>query len=116
MLDLEVYSHKLYTRASFIVCQHEDDIIAFTAFYQNEEAKQLYITLICVDKSFQRQGLGYKMLDSLMSLKADGFETIGLEVLKDNISAYNFYKRNGFMEQEDRREKFLMVKISEILK
>lgn len=45
-----------------------------------------------------------------MSLKADGFETIGLEVLKDNISAYNFYKRNGFMEQEDRREKFLMVK------
>ena len=108
--DLEVYSDKLYTRASFVICRNGNEITAFTAFYKNREAKQLYISLICVDKSFQRQGLGKQMLDMLSGLKAEGFESIGLEVVKTNISAYNFYKKYGFVEQEDRGLKFLMVK------
>lgn len=80
------------------------------AFYKNQEAKQLYVSIICVEKSFQRMGLGKQMVESLCKLKAGGFDTIGLEVVKTNIPAYNFYKKYGFREQEDRGEKFLMIK------
>lgn len=109
-IDLKAYSEKLYAHASFVVCSDEKDVKGFTAFYKNVEAKQLYVTLICVDKQLQGQGLGSKMLETLESLKSEGFETVALEVLKTNQTAYHFYKKHGFIEQEDRGEKFLMRK------
>lgn len=96
--------------ASFVVCSEEDEIKAFTAFYKNTSARQLYITLICVDGQFQNHGIGGKMLETLESLKDEGFDSIALEVVKKNLSAYQFYKKHGFVEQEDRGEKFLMLK------
>ena len=100
----------MYAHASFVVCSDEKDVKGFTAFYKNVEAKQLYVTLICVDKQLQGQGLGSKMLETLESLKSEGFEAVALEVLKTNQTAYHFYKKHGFIEQEDRGEKFLMRK------
>ena len=50
------------------------------------------------------------MLEVLESLKCEGFETIALEVVKTNQTAYHFYKKQGFIEQEDRGKKFLMRK------
>lgn len=93
-----------------MVCGEENCIRGFTAFYKNVEAKQLYVTLICVDKQLQGQGLGSKMLKVLETLKGEGFETIGLEVVKTNQIAYHFYKKHGFVEEEDRSRKFLMRK------
>lgn len=93
-----------------MVCSEEKDIKGFTAFYKNVDAKQLYITLICVDKQLQGQGLGSKMLETLEALKDEGFENIALEVVKANQTAYHFYKKHGFIELEDRGEKFLMGK------
>lgn len=109
-IDLNAYSEKLYAHASFVVCSDEKDVKGFTAFYKNVEAKQLYVTLICVDKQFHGQGIGSQMLETLESLKSEGFETVALEVLKTNQTAYHFYKKHGFIEQEDRGEKFLMRK------
>lgn len=83
----------------------------FTAFYKNKELKQIYVTLICVDKRFQGQGIGGKMLMTLAtSFKSEGFNTIALEVVKANDAAYHFYKKYGFIELEDRGKKFLMLK------
>lgn len=93
-----------------MVCSDEKDVKGFTAFYKNVGAKQLYITLICVDKQLQGQGIGSQMLETLESLKSEGFETVALEVLRTNQTAYHFYKKHGFIEQEDRGEKFLMRK------
>lgn len=109
-VNLEAYSHKLYTYASFLICYDANEITAFTAFYKNQEARQLYVSLICVEKSFQRIGLGKQMMDTLSNLKGEGFETIGLEVVKTNVPAYNFYKKYGFKELKDRGEKYLMIK------
>lgn len=109
-VDLEVYSNKLYTHASFVVCSDVGKVRAFTAFYKNMEAKQLYISLICVDKGSQGQGIGSKMLTILSNLSVEGFSSIGLEVVKANVGAYHFYKKHGFKEQEDRGKKFLMTK------
>lgn len=111
VIDLETYSEKLYAHAGFVVCSEENVVKGFTAFYKNVSAKQLYVTLICVDKPFQGQGLGGKMLEALETLKSESFETIALEVTKTNQTAYHFYKKHGFIEQEDRSGKFLMQKI-----
>lgn len=110
VIDLDTYSEKLYTYANFVVCYDEKKIDGFIAFYRNVTEKQLYITLICVDKVCQQQGVGSQMLDVLSSLKNEGFSSIGLEVVKENLNAYNFYKHHGFVEQEDRGEKLLMQK------
>lgn len=109
-IDLKAYSEKLYAYASFVVCRDGKDVKGFAAFYKNVDAKQLYVTLICVDKQLQGQGLGSKMLEILESLKDEGFEAIALEVVKTNQTAYQFYKKHGFIELEDRGEKFLMRK------
>ena len=50
------------------------------------------------------------MLSRLKELSSDGFSSIALEVKKTNISAYQFYKKHGFIEKEDRGEKLLMEK------
>lgn len=109
-VDLAAYSEKLYAHANFVACSEEGEIKAFTAFYKNTCARQLYVTLICVDKQLQGQGIGSKMLEALESLKGEGFDSIALEVVKTNQTAYQFYKKHGFVEQEDRGEKFLMLK------
>lgn len=44
VIDLEVYSEKVYTYASFVVCYDEKKINGFIAFYRNITEKQLYIT------------------------------------------------------------------------
>ena len=110
VIDIEEYSHKLYSRASFSVCWEVGKIKAFTAFYKNQEARQLYVSLICVAEDFQHRGLGRRMLDMLASLKKESFSSIGLEVVKTNKKAYTFYKNYGFVEQEDRGLKLLMQK------
>lgn len=50
------------------------------------------------------------MLAMLCNLSVEEFTSIGLEVVKANVGAYKFYKKQGFIEQEDRGEKFLMIK------
>lgn len=109
-IDLKAYSEKLYAYASFVVCRDGKDVKGFAAFYKNVDANQLYVTLICVDKQLHGQGIGSQMLETLESLKSEGFETVALEVLKTNQTAYHFYKKQGFIEQEDRGKKFLMRK------
>lgn len=109
-VDLGAYSEKLYNYASFVTAEENGEIIALTAFYRNNEACQLYIPLICVDPSSQSRGIGGKMLKQLTELSAEGYHCIALEVRKTNISAYQFYSKHGFIEKEDRGEKFLMVR------
>lgn len=109
-VDLGAYSEKLYNYASFVTAEENDEIIGLTAYYRNKEASQLYIPLICVYPSSQSRGIGGKMLKQLTELSVEGYHSIALEVRKTNISAYQFYKKHGFIEKEDRGEKFLMVR------
>lgn len=109
-VDLGAYSEKLYNHALFVAAEDNGEIIGLTAYYRNSEANQLYIPLICVDSSSRSRGVGSMMLSRLTELSAEGFCSIALEVKKTNILAYQFYKKHGFIEKEDRGEKSLMVK------
>ena len=95
------------------MCIEEDGLLGFTAYYLNSEKHQIYITLICVDSGHQAHGIGGKMLEHIEArVQADGkqYNTIALEVNKQNGKAHRFYQKQGFKEQEDRGEKLLMVK------
>lgn len=80
------------------------------AYYRNDEQQQLYVTNVCVDSAYQHKGIGSRLFESLESLSALGYTTIGLEVVKTNIKAYNFYRKHQFVVQEDRGTKLLMLK------
>lgn len=112
-VDIEAYAKKLSDKAEFIVCMDGDELLGFTAYYLNTVKHQIYITLICVDSSYQAHGIGSKMLDHI-AVKAqtvdDSYSTIALEVNRRNGKAYRFYQKQGFLELENRGEKLLMVK------
>lgn len=109
-INKEEYCNKLYTKASFVIVEDNDEIVGFTAFYKNTEIMQLYIPIIGVDNKCRKLGLGSRMLDRLQEYKTEGYRSIGLEVKKASEGAYKFYKKHGFKETEDRGEKLLMVK------
>ena len=112
-LDMEQYAHKLSEKAIFLTCCEAEKMVGFIAYYLNEQVKEFYITLICVDSAYQTNGIGSQMLDKLIRIARQSrisCETIALEVNKQNSKAYSFYKKHGFVEQEDRGTKILMKK------
>ncbi len=111
--DKEKVAKKLSDRAEFVVCMDGDDLLGFTAYYLNSAAHQIYVTLICVDSRYQAHGIGGRMLEHIAArAKAmdESYSTIALEANKQNGKAYRFYKKQEFIEQEDRGERLLMVK------
>ena len=56
-LDIEAYAKKLSDKAEFVVCMDKRDLLGFTAYYLNSEARQIYITLICVDSGIRPKAL-----------------------------------------------------------
>lgn len=55
-------------------------------------------------------GIGSKMLSFLENSYKGQYDTIGLEVVKENLKAFSFYTKLGFSIKEDRGKKYLMHK------
>lgn len=109
-LDIELYARKLADHAHFLLCYDNDALVGFTAYYKNKNIAQLYVTLVCVNRQYQRKGLGQLMFNHLSDLSDKGWNSIGLEVNKSNIKGLNFYIKQHFLIQEDRGQKYLMIK------
>lgn len=109
-VDLEKYSFKLSEYAGFLLYKEKEVIIGYIAYYKNHQAKQIYIPLICVHPKYQQSGIGTKMLMSLENTFKEEYSTIGLEVVKRNRKAYNFYIKQGSSIKGDRGIRTLMVK------
>lgn len=59
---------------------------------------------IAVKNSFQTKGIGQKLFDEIIRrLKEKNVLDIWLEVRKSNEKAINFYQKNGFMKQFERK-------------
>lgn len=109
-IDLARYADKLYCNAKFIVAELDDDIVGLLAYYQNIDKKFLYIPYFVVTDRYQGKSIGRQLLEELEGISKGKYDSIYLEVLKRNISAYHFYTRNGFIDKEDRIDKLLMQK------
>lgn len=96
--DLEVYAKKLYNNAQMFAVIKGLQYIGFTAFYSNDiENNIAYLTQLAVKPEIQNKGIGKTLLSVSMEFsRRRGMKVIKLEVIKDNIKAISFYKKNGF--------------------
>jgi len=60
-----------------------------------------HLSLLCVQPSHQRQGLGWRLMDWLeASARVAGIGSIVLELRADNLAALSFYERLGFVQSQ----------------
>jgi len=108
----ELYFEKICKYACFIEALDGNQCVGFSAFYANDDiTKTAYITLIAVSLSFQKMGIGKKLIDATIQ-KANicGMEKIRLEVDKENIKAIQLYNKNGFSVFDETDRSFYMDK------
>lgn len=113
-LDLVKYANKLSSHSiHFINVNKSNNIICFAACYFNDlKNRRAFLSFICVDFEFKRQGLGRKLLDEVFEYgKEMGFNEILLEVDKNNHKAFEFYLNLLFKIVEVRNYSYLMSKI-----
>ncbi len=107
-LDLEVYAHKVRTRARTFEIWKGEKLTALMALYLDASIGQVYITYICTAKSgLNVTGLGSILINEAKRLPLP-YNHIRLEVLKTNTVAMRFYLKHGFAPCEDRGAKLLM--------
>lgn len=107
-LDFVNYSKKLSRYAHFILVWEKEKLMAFLTYYLNDEEHFVYVPQVVVHKDGRHKGIGHKMFVALKDFLNGKYETIQLEVLKNNHNARKFYEREGFIEKEDRKERILL--------
>ena len=66
--------------------------------------KEAEILNIAVFKSFQRKGFGQKLLEAFLKIvELKNISEVWLEVRESNLQAINFYRKNGFSKQFERK-------------
>ncbi len=109
-LDFISYSEKLSMYAYFVLVIEKEKLLGFIAYYLNDVKKFVYTPLIVVHKDGRHRGVGHLMLDVLCSQYAGLYESVNLDVLKNNMNARRFYEREGFKVIEDHNERLLLNK------
>jgi ribosomal protein S18 acetylase RimI-like enzyme len=67
--------------------------------YEQDDA---HLLLFSVDEPDRRRGLGTQLLQWLETVaRAAGITSIRLEVRKSNAGAIAFYKKHGYLQQEE---------------
>ena len=95
-VDIEEYTLKLFTYATFFVCYDDETIIGMICCYMNRPP-QAYISHVCVSSEYQGKGIFMKLFTCLKSeCVKQRFSQIALEVGVKNVKAQNIYKKMGF--------------------
>lgn len=99
-LDISNYASKLSANSKFILIKKDSYIIGFAAYYNNQKSEYGYLSLIAVDKEFQKRGLASKMILSMLSdcNKSDK-RGVQLEVHLKYPSLIKFYKHHKFSKE-----------------
>lgn len=110
--NISEYAEKLNQNAEiYFLVNSDNKDIGMCAIYTNDyENKIIYISSISIKKEYLSKGLGQVLLDHIFTLKDKyNMDYIKLEVKKNNTKAINFYKKNGFLIDEEKLETYLMV-------
>ena len=96
--NLITYTKKIVLHANITIASNEKVDIGLVAIYCNDDNQIMsYITVIAVDKYYQGQRIGQKLIDtSIKNAKRNGFKVIKLEVNINNIHAIDFYTSHNF--------------------
>lgn len=101
--------------AKYIIAKSDDRIIGFAGVWIIVD--EGHITNIAVHPDFRGQGIGSKLVDSLVEKsKTFGCNALTLEVRSSNIVAQNLYEKFGFISEgirknyyEDNKEDALIM-------
>ena len=100
----DVYESLLSKLVSFgnVLYVYNKEIIGYVAYYANDEIKKIaFITLLAVRPEYQRNSIGYSLIDQVENHCHDlGMNYIELEVNKSNKKALSFYLKNGYKYTE----------------
>ena len=116
LLDLDETIFEPYWRNSFnsfhetlkscfnnylFIQKRKDETIGYAIL--GETRRLSYLQRIGVSKTYQRQGYGEELLQSVLTFsKKKKFLTMKLNTQETNKSALNLYKKNGFSVQENK--------------
>ncbi len=110
--ELSLLHNKLFSTGwspdSFKSLTNKDTVFIYVAI--NEQTKKIIgfiaiqfiideaeVLTLCVDKNFQKKGLGHKLCDiSFTRLKNENIISVFLEVNQENQIAISLYKKLGF--------------------
>ena len=114
---LENYSillNKISERSYFYCACKDNKIAGYTAFYANDTAdKRAYISLLAVKPEYQGLQIGQRLIEKCFGVSLEyNMKYVLLEVRKDNDKGLRFYKKNGFLIQNENpnEEKYVLIK------
>ncbi len=80
---------------TYFVAIHDNIPVGYIGLFDCDE--DFNIIGIAVEKEYQRQGIGTRLLDkAICYAKENGKKSLSLEVDENNISAISFYEKQGF--------------------
>lgn len=83
--------------STILVAEYGKDIVGYIVFSHDEWNNSIHIDLLFVRLNNQNQGIGSKLLDTVIAqAKKQGARIIFLETSKSEANAIMFYKKNGF--------------------
>ena len=66
------------------------------------DGRRGYVYHLCVDENFRKQGIGKKLMDTMIDgMKKEGISKVALVVFAYNDSANAFYEKIGFTKRDD---------------
>ena len=111
--SLDEYAQKLSEYSYVYVAKEDGLIVGILVFYANDkDNKTAYISLMGVQKGYERMGIGKKLLEFCEKKSSEcEMYVVKLEVDEDNINAIKFYQKNGYaLLDKTHRGSFYMQK------
>lgn len=111
--DIWLYADKLINKAVIFEAWVDTELAGCCACYMNNpQGRAAYISYIGVNECYKRIGIGTKLINRVEYVAiSNRFNSIELEVYKNNLSALSFYSKHGFVSIEDRSDRLLMRKL-----
>ena len=94
--------------AQGITLAFQEHELAGYSHIENQDS-QIFIRMIVVHPHHQRNGIGTKLLASVIASAGKQFKNVGLEVFKINEVAKAFYERHGFNVKGETPSSLIMV-------
>lgn len=109
-VDMNQYAQKLQQFGHFVIAKVKDNLAGLAVYYKNDEERYLYIPLFVTIVKYAGEHVGQQVLDAIVKYGKNAFTEIRLQVLKDNLGAQDFYRKQGFDAAGENADKYLMIK------
>lgn len=107
-LNIKEFAKKLSQNADWIICNDDNRIVGYIAYYRNHDAGMLYMTSYC-EVPFNHKYLE-KMISYLIYNASITVRELRFRCRKDNLFDLEFYKQYGFEIIEDLGDNIILKK------